>query len=232
MGNLAGKALQRAALETSQTTRPTPTQTTTGVCEAPLNGIAELEDATDGPSLDSTDSLGKCEAGGREKRRRDDGSNRSAPEAGKRQKLLARSLSKRKDAPNFAPFGGPLVRERPALVPDPVATPQTAATLNADFIVGDASENGGSSERHLLASGLRRACDRCTHLKKKCDGKTPCALCIKCHRKCMRSVPRRRNFSDDSSPPRTSRGRNSGGCGSHGEEVSSEGKEEGRRLRH
>lgn len=194
MGNSAGKANQRADPRTAMSD------------ETPSGGVAELDDATDGSSSGSMDSPEQCEAGGKGKRRRVGGCDGSPPAVGGRHEGLSRSLSERVDSPDCAPFGGFLVRERPALAPVPAA------------------KLAGSSESRLAAASritpLRKACDRCVRVKKKCDGNTPCALCIKNHRKCMRSAPRKRHFSDDSSPRRASSGGRTVGRRSHGEEVS------------
>lgn len=186
--------------------------------EAPLGGVAELEDATDGSSSDSMDSPGQCEAGGKGKRKLGDSSDGSPPAVSGRHDGLSRSRSERVDSPDCAPFGGRLVRERPALAPV------------------SAAKFARSSERRLTAASLtnppRKACDRCVRVKKKCDGNTPCALCIKSHRRCSRSAPTKRRFSDDLSPPRASGGKSSGGRGSHDEEVSRDVRKQGRRLYH
>jgi len=211
MGNLAGKATsQRTAPEATRSTTP---RTAMSGDEAPLGGVAELEDAIDGSSSDSSD---RCIAGGKGKRRRGSGTDGSTPAVGGRHRGLSRSLPERVDSPDCAPFGGSLVRERPALAPVPAA------------------KCAGFSESRLASASttlsLRKACDRCVHVKKKCDGNTPCALCMKSHRKCIRSGPKKRHFSGDSSPPRTSGGRNSGGRGSRSEEVNRGRRKQGRRL--
>ncbi|CAN0525870.1 unnamed protein product, partial [Laminaria digitata] len=35
---------------------------------------------------------------------------------------------------------------------------------------------------------LRKSCDYCVRLKRACDGKNPCSLCLRRHKPCTRSA--------------------------------------------
>lgn len=184
-----------------QTTFPTTLNKATFEGEAPMEESVGLKGVGG-----SCGTLDRCENDGKDKSGSEDGSDKSTPKVNRRHGGLSRSLADRIESPEFTPFGGSPVREQPASIPVPVETVTPAVPFDADFMMRGTTQAGRNNESRekFRASTfetpfVRKACDHCLRKKKRCDGNTPCARCIKSHKKCIRSALRKQNGAPGSS---------------------------------
>lgn len=168
--------------------------------EMPLDGIACLKG--------SCGTLDKLETGGKDESGSNEGFDEPALKMSSRHGGLSRSLADRTKSPEFTPFGGPIVREQPALVPVAAETVTPDEPFDADFMMRGstrAARNDESIQKSRTSTVetpvARKACDTCVRRKTKCDGNVPCARCIKSNEKCNKSALKTRHRAPRGAAP-------------------------------